>query len=68
MSDPLPWWAAILEFLGWSVTQEFKVMKYDHQRTVIEWTTGMPTRKDAIECCDTADGQWVRRSIEVWRD
>lgn len=66
--DPLPWWATILRWFGWSVGQEFMVMQYDHQKTVIAWTTGMPTRKDALDLCDTQKGQWVRRSIEVWRD
>lgn len=68
MSDPLPWWAVLLRWLGWSVSQEFKVMQRDHQNAVVEYTTGMPTRKDAERYCDTNKGHWVRRSIEVWRD
>jgi hypothetical protein len=68
MKDPLPLWAGILRFLGWCVSQEFQVVCFDSQKTVVIWISGMPRRKDAEDRCDASKGQWVRRVIEVWAD
>jgi len=64
MRDSFPWWAVVLKKLGWCVSQEFQVMSPGY----VLWTSGMPTRKDAEDRCDSSQGQWVRRVIEVWRD
>jgi hypothetical protein len=65
--DKLPLWARLLAVFGWSVAQEFQVMSRDDDGvTAIEWTTGLPTRKDADERCDKAAGQWTRRVLVVW--
>jgi hypothetical protein len=66
MLDPLPWWANVLRFFGWSVDQEFVVLKMDHQKCPIVWTDGMPSRADAEK--DLTQGHWVRRIITIYRE
>lgn len=66
--DPLRWWAKPLEWLGWTVQQDFHVMKLGYQNTPVLWSNGFFSRARAEASCDLSQGQWVRRVIEVWRD
>lgn len=68
MSDKMPFWTHILRWLGWTVEQDWEVVKKDYQGCVRLWANGYPTKLSAQTYSNKTPGSWVRHSINVWRD